>query len=176
MRIYVTSPSWKSKKLMNLLKEKAEVVIPDKRPTQSEFQQIIKDYDGTIIGRLHDINKEVLDNSNLKFVGLVAKGTNNIDVGECKKHNVSVFYTPEANLTSVAEHVFALILSVEVIISITTPSGTSPPFLSFMPCTKVSAAFALTCSMSASRPSPRRRSSSSDRAGLRPRPFTPTPV
>jgi len=111
MRIYVTIPSWKSKKLMNLLKEKAEVVIADKRPTQSEFQQIIKDYDGAIIGRLHDINKEVLENSNLKFVGLVAKGTNNIDIEECKKHNVSVFYTPEANLTSVAEHVFALILA-----------------------------------------------------------------
>ena len=111
MRVYISIPSWKSKKLLEQLKEKVEVIIADKRPTQYEFQQIIKDFDGAIIGRLHDINKEVLENSNLKFVGLVAKGTNNIDVEECKKHNVCVFYTPEANLTSVAEHVFTLILS-----------------------------------------------------------------
>ena len=111
MRIYVSIPSWKNKKLMDLLREKAEVVIADKRPTQAEFQEIIKDYDGAIIGRLHYINKEVLDSSRLKFVGLVAKGTDNIEVEECRKHNVAVFYTPEANLSSVAEHVFALILS-----------------------------------------------------------------
>ncbi len=111
MRIYISIPSWKNKKLIDLLKKKTEVVIAKKRPTQSQFQEIIKDYDGVIIGRLHNINKAVLESSNLKFVGLIAKGTDNIDVKECKKHNVSVFYTPEANLTSVAEHVFALILS-----------------------------------------------------------------
>ena len=111
MRVYISIPSWKNQKSLEMLKQKAEVVIADKRPTQSEFKNIIREYDGAIIGRLHFIDKEVLENSKLKFVGLIAKGTNNIDIEECKKKNVAVFYTPEANITSVAEHVMTLILA-----------------------------------------------------------------
>ena len=111
MRIYISIPSWKNEKSLETLRQKAKVVIADKRPTQSEFRNIIREYDGAIIGRLHSIDKEVLENSKLKFVGLVAKGTDNIDIDECKKKNVAVFYTPKANTTSVAEHVMTLILS-----------------------------------------------------------------
>lgn len=93
------------------LKKRADVVIAKKRPSQSEFEEISQAYDGLIIGRLHHINKKVLNNPNLKFVGLLAKGSDNIDKDECKKKNIPVFYTPEANISSVAEHVFALILS-----------------------------------------------------------------
>ena len=111
MRIYISIPSWKSEKSLEILRQKAEVVVADKRPTQSEFRNIIHEYDGVIIGRLHSIDKEVLENSKLKFVGLVARGTDNIDIDECRKKNVAVFYTPEANITSVAEHVMTLVLS-----------------------------------------------------------------
>ncbi|MCK5332570.1 hydroxyacid dehydrogenase [Candidatus Parcubacteria bacterium] len=111
MRVYISIPSWKSEKLLKVLRQKAEVVVADKRPTQSEFRNIIHEYDGVIIGRLHSINKEIIENSKLKFVGLVAKGVDNIDIDECKKKNIAVFYTPNANQTSVAEHVMTLILS-----------------------------------------------------------------
>ena len=116
MRVYISIPSWKNKdwknkKLLNLFNQKVDIVICDKRPTQSEFENIIREYDGAIIGQFHSINKEVLKNSKLKFVGTVTKGTDHIDIEECKKKNVSVFYTPEANITSVAEHVMTLILS-----------------------------------------------------------------
>lgn len=111
MRVYISFPNWENHELLDALKEKAEVVIAEKRMTQSEFRDIAREFDGVIIGRLHTIDKEVLDNAPLKFVGLVAKGTNNINIEECKRKNVAVFYTPEANISSVAEHVIALILA-----------------------------------------------------------------
>ncbi|MBI4599962.1 hydroxyacid dehydrogenase [Candidatus Uhrbacteria bacterium] len=109
--IYISFTNWENKKLLEPLRKMAEVVIAEKIPTQDEFREMVREYDGVIIGRFHTIDKEVLDHSTLKFVGLVAKGTNNIDVEECKKKNVAVFYTPEANITSVAEHVMTLILA-----------------------------------------------------------------
>ena len=111
MRVYISIPFWKSEKSLEILRQKAEVVVANKRPTQSEFRNIIHEYDGAIIGRLHSIDKEVLENSKLKFVGLVARGTDNIDINGCKKKNIAVFYTPKANITSVAEHVMTLVLS-----------------------------------------------------------------
>ena len=111
MRVYISIPSWKNEKSLEILRGRAEVVVANKRPTQVEFQNIIQKYDGVIIGRLHYINKEVLESSKLKFVGLVARGVDNIDIDECKKKNVAVFYTPKANIASVAEHVMTLILS-----------------------------------------------------------------
>ncbi|MDP2630459.1 MAG: hydroxyacid dehydrogenase [Candidatus Uhrbacteria bacterium] len=111
MRIYIAFSNWQNHELLDALREKAEVVIAKKKTIQSEFADIVREYDGVIIGRLQTIDKEVLDIAPLKFVGLVAKGTNNIDVEECRRKNVAVFYTPEANISSVAEHVMALILS-----------------------------------------------------------------
>lgn len=111
MRVYISFTNWQNHELLDALKEKCEVVIAKKRPTQSEFREIVREFDGVIIGRLHEIDKEVLDSARLKFVGLIAKGTNNIDIDECKRKNVAVFYTPEANISSVAEHVLALILA-----------------------------------------------------------------
>ncbi len=111
MKIYISIPSWKDKKLLDELKKRADVVVTEKRPTQSEFEEISKNFNGLIIGRLHYINKEVLNNPNLKFIGLLAKGSDNIDKLACQEKNIPVFYTPEANISSVAEHVLALILS-----------------------------------------------------------------
>lgn len=110
MKIYIPIPSWRNDSLLNALKEKAEVVVARERPSQEEFQKIIKEYDWIIIGRLHTIDKEVIKNANLQFIGLIAKWTSNIDIEECKKKNIAVFYTPEANISSVAEHVMCLIL------------------------------------------------------------------
>ena len=76
MRVYISIPSWKNKdwknkKLLHLFNQKVDIVICDKRPTQSEFENIIHEYDGAIIGQFHSINKEVLKNTKLKFVGTV---------------------------------------------------------------------------------------------------------
>ncbi len=111
MRIYIAFTNWENKELLDPLKKRGALVIAEKILTQQEFRDIVREYDGVIIGRLHVIDKEVLDNSSLKFVGICGKGTNNIDVEECRRKNVAVFYTPEANIVSVAEHVMTLIVA-----------------------------------------------------------------
>ena len=35
---------------------------------------------------------------------------NNLDIDECKKKGIAVFYTPKANIIAVAEHIFTFIL------------------------------------------------------------------
>lgn len=47
----------------------------------------------------------------LKFVAVAATGTNNIDLDACRDHGVLVSNVPSYASTSVAEHVFSMILS-----------------------------------------------------------------
>lgn len=102
----------KDSKALDLLKEKCDVVINQtgKRPDKQELKKLAKEYDGIIIGVREIIDKEVLENSKLKFIGVLA-GKENIDLKECKKRNVAVFDIVGSNAISVAEHTFALILS-----------------------------------------------------------------
>lgn len=111
MRIFISFTNWENKELLEPLKQRAEIVIAEKMSTQAEFQNIVSDFDGVIIGRIHIINREVLEHSRLKFVGIIGKGVNNIDVEECEKHHVAVLYTPEANIESTAEHTMTLLLA-----------------------------------------------------------------
>ncbi len=111
MRVYICFPNWKNDSLLDPLREKAEIVIADKRPTREELKLIAQKYDGIIVGRLSPVDRDVLTGSKLKFVGLVAKGTANVDIEACKDNNVAMFYTPEANINSVAEYVMASILA-----------------------------------------------------------------
>ena len=110
MKIFVSVQHWKNKKALEILRQKAEVVVADHTATPAELKELVREFDGILIGRLEIINKEILKHSRLKFIGIVAKGVNNIDIDECKRKDISVFYTPEANLIAVAEHVFTFIL------------------------------------------------------------------
>jgi len=111
VKIYICFPSWKNDNFLDPLRKKAEVIIAKTRPTQAELKKIAQQYDGIIIGIRGIVDEEVLKDSKLKFVGLVTKGTDTVDIEAFKKHNVALFYTPEANTTSVSEHVIALILA-----------------------------------------------------------------
>lgn len=112
MRVYITVSRWANEETLKRLKEKCEVVInPSSRcPTKEELKAIAREYDGIIIGRLEVIDKDVLDRSKLKFIGVLAKGLSNIDLDAVKQRGVALFYTPEANISSVAEHTIALLL------------------------------------------------------------------
>ena len=111
MKIYISESHWNNEEWLNDLKKRADINISNNRPSQSEFEKEAKKYDGLIIGSYLKVNKELLDNSNIKFIGLLAKGSDNIDKKECAKRNISVFYTPEANISSVSEHIMCLILA-----------------------------------------------------------------
>ena len=129
MKIFVSVQHWKNKKALEILRQKAEVVVADHTATPAELKELVREFDGILIGRLEIINKEILKHSRLKFIGIVAKGVNNIDIDECKRKDISVFYTPEANLIAVAEHVFTFILCSVFAISLQTHACIGNPHL-----------------------------------------------
>lgn len=112
-KLYIIFKSFgKDSNALDLLKQKCDIAInrTGKRPDRQELKELAKEYDGIIIGVREIIDKEVLKNSKLKFIGVLA-GKENIDLEECKKRNIVVFDVVGSNAISVAEHTFALILS-----------------------------------------------------------------
>lgn len=111
-KLYIIFQSFgKDTNALELLKQKCDVVInkTGKRPGKEDLKELAKEYNGLIVGVREIIDKEVLENSKLKFIGVLA-GKENIDLEECKKRNISVFDIVGSNAISVAEHTFALLL------------------------------------------------------------------
>ena len=59
------------------------------------------------------LNKELLDKMpNLKFITTMSTGFDHIDIEECKRRSITVSNVPTYGETVVAEHTFALLLSI----------------------------------------------------------------
>jgi D-lactate dehydrogenase len=59
------------------------------------------------------MNKELLDKMpNLKFITTMSTGFDHIDVEECKRRGIVVSNVPSYGETTVAEHTFALLLTI----------------------------------------------------------------
>ena len=73
---------------------------------KEELKEIIKDYDGLIVRNKTQVNKDILSNANnLKFIGRLGVGLDNIDTEYCKKNNIIVQPATGMNSDSVAEYV-----------------------------------------------------------------------
>lgn len=69
-------------------------------------------YDGLIIRSRFTIDQSFLDKaSNLKFIGRVGAGLENIDTEYAKSKNVFLASAPEGNRNAVAEHALGMLLS-----------------------------------------------------------------
>ena len=80
--------------------------------SKSEIEQIIDQYDGVIIRSRFPIDKEFLSKAkNLKFIGRVGAGLENIDIEYAKELGISLFNAPEGNRNAVGEHALGMILS-----------------------------------------------------------------
>jgi len=78
----------------------------------SEAKAIISNYKGIIIRSKFKIEKEFIDKSkNLKIIGRVGAGLENIDIKYCSKKNIKVVNSPEGNRDAVGEHALGMILS-----------------------------------------------------------------
>jgi len=79
---------------------------------KDELKEIIKDYDGLIVRNKTQVNKDILSNANnLKFIGRLGVGLDNIDTEFCKTKNIHVQPATGMNADSVAEYVISSSMS-----------------------------------------------------------------
>src|ERR1700730_9295520 len=84
------------------------IVLTTKDPLNAE----VADADALIVRSATKVTPELLDKAHrLRVVGRAGVGVDNIDLDEATRRGVLVMSTPGGNAVSVAEHTFALMLS-----------------------------------------------------------------
>ncbi len=84
--------------------------LPDITP--AELIKVLPEYQGIILRSKIKLTSELLHkNRQLKFIGRVGSGLENIDIEAAKKLGIVVFNSPEGSRTAVGEHTVGLILS-----------------------------------------------------------------
>ena len=79
---------------------------------REELLARVKDYDALIVRNQTKVDQELLNaGGQLKVIGRLGVGLDNIDIDACKKRGIKVVYARNANATSVAEYVMAAMLS-----------------------------------------------------------------
>lgn len=72
----------------------------------------IADYDGIVLRSRFSIDKQFLDAAtNLKFIGRVGAGLENIDCDYAKEKGITLIAAPEGNRNAVGEHTLGILLS-----------------------------------------------------------------
>lgn len=84
----------------------------DYTSSKENIESKIHTYDGIIIRSRFTIDKTFIDKAtNLKFIGRVGAGLENIDTDYAKKKGITLFSAPEGNRNAVGEHSLALLLA-----------------------------------------------------------------
>ncbi len=80
--------------------------------TKPEIEAKIQDYDGIVIRSRFTIDKQFLDKAtNLKFIGRVGAGLENIDCDYAIAKGIELISAPEGNRNAVGEHALGMLLS-----------------------------------------------------------------
>src|SRR3989338_6092886 len=80
--------------------------------TPQDLIKIIPNYQGLVVRSRTKFTQEVIDKGhNLKVIGRVGSGLDNIEVKEAKKRKIVIVNSPESNSEAVSELTLALILS-----------------------------------------------------------------
>ncbi|WP_282086786.1 2-hydroxyacid dehydrogenase [Aquimarina algiphila] len=84
----------------------------DYTSTKTEIEDNISLYEGIIIRSRFAIDKTFLNKAeNLKFIGRVGAGLENIDIQYAQERGIKLFNAPEGNRNAVGEHALGMILS-----------------------------------------------------------------
>ncbi|WP_338731969.1 2-hydroxyacid dehydrogenase [Mangrovimonas cancribranchiae] len=84
----------------------------DYTSSKSEIETKIHQYDGLIIRSRFTIDQQFLDAAtNLKFIGRVGAGLENIDCDYAQKQGIYLISAPEGNRNAVGEHALGMLLS-----------------------------------------------------------------
>ena len=98
--------------LINQLKDLGFSNDEDFIASRKEIESKIHQYDGIIIRSRFTIDKQFLDKAiNLKFIGRVGAGLENIDCDYAKEKGVYLISAPEGNRNAVGEHTLGMLLS-----------------------------------------------------------------
>lgn len=80
--------------------------------SKTEIEKVIANYDGIIIRSRFTIDAQFLDKAtNLKFIGRVGAGLENIDTVYAKEKGIFLAAAPEGNRNAVGEHTLGMLLS-----------------------------------------------------------------
>ncbi|WP_339713873.1 2-hydroxyacid dehydrogenase [uncultured Kriegella sp.] len=84
----------------------------DYTSSKKEIEHKIHLYDGLIIRSRFSIDQSFLEKAvNLKFIGRLGAGLENIDTRYAKEHDIFLAAAPEGNRNAVAEHTLGMLLS-----------------------------------------------------------------
>ena len=98
--------------LINQLNDLGFTNHEDYTSTKEQIETRIKDYDGVILRSRFTIDKQFLDAAkNLKFIGRVGAGLENIDCDYAEKKGITLIAAPEGNRNAVGEHTLGMLLS-----------------------------------------------------------------
>ncbi len=115
-KIAVTIRTFDSDELLMRLLDKSDSIIyknqTGKRLSEKELSEVLKESDGVIAGT-EPFTEDVINNTRkLKVISRVGVGIDNIDQNVAQKNGIIIKNTPESPALAVAEHTFALILSI----------------------------------------------------------------
>lgn len=98
--------------LINQLKDLGFTNHEDYTSSKEQVEAKIHQYDGIVLRSRFTIDKQFLDAAkNLKFIGRVGAGLENIDCDYAKKKCVYLISAPEGNRNAVGEHTLGMLLS-----------------------------------------------------------------
>lgn len=98
--------------LINQLNDLGFTNHEDYTSSKSEIEAKIADYDGFIIRSRFTIDQSFLDAAkNLKFIGRVGAGLENIDCDYAIEKGIHLISAPEGNRNAVGEHALGMLLS-----------------------------------------------------------------
>ena len=111
MKILITE--FMEVKCVEVLKINFDVTVDhDLSANSNELKKIISKFDALIVRNKTQVKKEVLEKAtNLKFIGRLGVGLDNIDIDYCKSNNIYVQPATGMNADSVAEYVINTSLS-----------------------------------------------------------------
>ncbi|TXG36955.1 2-hydroxyacid dehydrogenase [Seonamhaeicola maritimus] len=98
--------------LINQLKDLGFTNHEDYSSSKEVVESKISEYDGLVIRSRFSIDKQFLDAAkNLKFIGRVGAGLENIDCDYAKSKGIYLISAPEGNRNAVGEHALGMLLS-----------------------------------------------------------------